>query len=365
MFVKYNDLLRGFGAALAGCKGNRYVTTTHAINSCIVKASKLTKAAKVYRGMAGGVMPESFWEPNAQGVRGGIESAFMSTTFDRSVALHYATVPGKPAIVFEMQMGMTDRGAELGWLSQYPHEAECLFAPLTGVEVIRTRVEGATLIIEARNSVNLASLTIEQVVSKRRKILIDIAGTMRNEVCDALAPRKRFSDPVVRQLRGEMVQEMVHNIAASEPAEWFNEDANFAKAMGIAIKIKEALMESPNGIDLRGASMLTALPSRLGQCTTITELSLPWCMALTALPDTIGGCKALESLDLDCTGVVALPAGLAECVELQNLNLHNCSALHELPDLSGLQYLTVSDLPDELEPWQEGGYKAWQVGGPA
>ena len=46
--------------------------------------------------------------------------------------MHYAQQPGKPALVFEMQLGMIDRGAELGWISQYPYEAECLFAPLTG-----------------------------------------------------------------------------------------------------------------------------------------------------------------------------------------------------------------------------------------
>ena len=88
----------------------------------------------MYRGVAGGVLPENFWEANAQNVKGGIELAFMSTTFDKSVAMHYASQPGKPAIVFEMQMGMIDRGAELGWISQYPLEAECLFAPLTGRE---------------------------------------------------------------------------------------------------------------------------------------------------------------------------------------------------------------------------------------
>ena len=104
MFVKYNDLLRGFGDALAGCKSNRYVTTTHVINSAIVKSSKLTKAQKVYRGVAGGVLPESFWRANKQGVKGGIENAFMSTTFDREVAMHYAgSVPGKPALVFEVR----------------------------------------------------------------------------------------------------------------------------------------------------------------------------------------------------------------------------------------------------------------------
>jgi hypothetical protein len=66
-------LLRGFGAALAGCKGNLYVTTNHVINSAIVKASKLTRATTVFRGIAGGLLPESFRTPNEFGVKGGIE----------------------------------------------------------------------------------------------------------------------------------------------------------------------------------------------------------------------------------------------------------------------------------------------------
>jgi hypothetical protein len=46
----------------------------------------------------------------------------MSTTFDRDVAMCYAvSKAGKPALVFEMQMGMVDRGAELGWISQVRH----------------------------------------------------------------------------------------------------------------------------------------------------------------------------------------------------------------------------------------------------
>ena len=98
MFEKYNARARGFGRVFDGCKGNGCarlaprtlcaagallvtpltrvlvhswadVTTTHAINSCIVKAAKLTEASRVYRGVAGGVLPDSFWEPNAQGVR--------------------------------------------------------------------------------------------------------------------------------------------------------------------------------------------------------------------------------------------------------------------------------------------------------
>ena len=91
----------------------------HVINSAIVKSSKLTIAAKVYRGVAGGRLPDSFWTPNEYNVRGGIEGAFLSTTLDRKVAFDYAgNTPGKPGLIFEVQMGMVDRGAELKWLSQ-------------------------------------------------------------------------------------------------------------------------------------------------------------------------------------------------------------------------------------------------------
>ena len=56
----------------------------------------------------------------------------MSTTTERSVALTYASSqPGRAGLVFEIPMGMVDRGADISWLSQYPHERECLFPPLT------------------------------------------------------------------------------------------------------------------------------------------------------------------------------------------------------------------------------------------
>jgi hypothetical protein len=79
-FVKYNETLRSVGRE--GRRG--YVTMIHAINSMIIKASKLTKAARVYRGVGGGVHPESFWTPNKQGARGGVERAFTSTSHKRS-----------------------------------------------------------------------------------------------------------------------------------------------------------------------------------------------------------------------------------------------------------------------------------------
>ena len=79
MYVWYNvRVLR------KGLKG-QFVTTIHCISSAIVKMAKLQKTATVYRGVSGGVLPESFFTPDANGSVGGVEAAFMSTSTNREV----------------------------------------------------------------------------------------------------------------------------------------------------------------------------------------------------------------------------------------------------------------------------------------
>jgi len=111
---------------------NKYTTTLHAINSAIIKLGKLTKAIKVYRGIAGMKLPSEFWIPNEFGVRGGVEKAFMSTTTEQAVAMGYASdgrgEKASMGIVIEVQQGMVNRGADISRLSQYPHEREILCA---------------------------------------------------------------------------------------------------------------------------------------------------------------------------------------------------------------------------------------------
>ena len=150
MFCKYNAVLRGRQSATQypkkqmielccaqhdaddyangtlecdeACKrANMYATTIHAINSCIVKLSKITEAKPVYRGVSGMKLPEAFLKTNEFGVRGGIETAFMSATRDYKVAKQYAARSSTQTI-FNIQQGMVSRGADLEWLSQYPHE---------------------------------------------------------------------------------------------------------------------------------------------------------------------------------------------------------------------------------------------------
>ena len=115
----------------------------------------------MWRGFKGATLPKEFFQPNSSGVRGGIEYGFSSTTTDRAQAVSYAQ--GSASTIFEMQMGMVDRGADLSWLSQYPHEKEVLLPPLTGIEALTSDVEGSILVINSRLSLNLAAQTLEQV----------------------------------------------------------------------------------------------------------------------------------------------------------------------------------------------------------
>lgn len=203
LYHKYNHVLR----AKSGnpfindmykkmCKDNQYPTTIHAINSLIIKLSKLTVATKVYRGFCYAKLPDSFWTRNSEGIRCGIEYGFSSTTTERSVAEHYGTGPA--GTIFEMQMGLVDRGAELVWISQYPHEAEILFPPLTGLEMSNAVVDVNQLVVSTRLSVNLTALTLEQVVSKRRKMIMDMGEGMTMEIKEELKERPEDAETAVR-----------------------------------------------------------------------------------------------------------------------------------------------------------------------
>lgn len=122
MYMKYNAVLRSYSgdAYLLKqykelCLGNQYVSTIHAINSCVIKLSKLSVAGKVWRGVCYGKLPDCFWTANAEGIRGGVEFGFGSCTREKQQAVHYATGcgiahPNDAMTIFEMSMGMVDRG---------------------------------------------------------------------------------------------------------------------------------------------------------------------------------------------------------------------------------------------------------------
>ena len=87
-------------------------------------------------------------QPN-QPHRPPLQGGLMSTTTKKEVASFYAQGGARkkdmkgPAILFETQLGMVARGADVSWLSEFPGEEEILFSPLAMIEVRGSRVEGA------------------------------------------------------------------------------------------------------------------------------------------------------------------------------------------------------------------------------
>ena len=136
------------------CDGNLYPTTIHVTNRALNTLASLSKCQYVYRGVSGGLLPPEFNTPDEiDHFRGGVEFAFMSTTTSKEVAIDYAKASGN-GLVFEIWMGMVDKGAEISVFSQYPHEAEICFPPLTALEVRGTRIDGSLTMVSVDARVN-------------------------------------------------------------------------------------------------------------------------------------------------------------------------------------------------------------------
>ena len=134
--------------------------------------------------------------------------------------------------IFEMQMGMVDRGADLSWLSQYPHEREILFGPLTGIEVLRTRIDGTVVVIECAFSINLTALTLEQLLTKRHKLVKDTLSSM------VLEMRMQSGDESADSLKGALDA----GVFSDRVPEDFNNDATYSEAIRKANSIKASIL---------------------------------------------------------------------------------------------------------------------------
>jgi hypothetical protein len=165
-----------------------------------------------------------------------------------------------------------------------PHEEEILFAPLTGLEVHGFRVEGSVLVVEAKMSVNLNALTIEQVVSKRRKVVQDM--------CDQVMLRfeheipKRPAWQALVELRGDAVQLATATLQrqldglSRRDAEHYNEDASLGDAITRAVASvghAEAWPDSRAKLARTAEVRLTPRASRFSACLCDTIVLSPRC----------------------------------------------------------------------------------------
>lgn len=183
MYEKYNVVLQGVHAESLQrlrkkhrelCMGNRYTNTIHALSSALVKLSKVLKPLKVYRRLNGG-LPER-WNSTEGRLRGWVQLSFLSTTADHAAAMKCpeSSSGAECGIVLEINLGPSDRGADVSGLSQYPHEHEVLLPPWLGLEVADTRIEDSLLVLEVRLHWDFMPKTVEQVSRRKHKMVTDM-----------------------------------------------------------------------------------------------------------------------------------------------------------------------------------------------
>ena len=97
-----------------------------------------------------------------------------------------------------------------------------LFGPLTGIEVVDTRVDRTVVVIECAFSINLTAMTLEQVLNKRFKTLQDMGNDMETEVRGSLVGTG-VEDVQAAKLRAALKAQVLH-----EKPEAFNQDEIFA-----------------------------------------------------------------------------------------------------------------------------------------
>ena len=118
-----------------------------------------------------------------------------------------------------------------------------LFPPLTGLEALETEVDGSSLLIITRLSLNMTSLTLDEVVSRRRKTLMDMADGMKMEVEKAVADRHQG---VATKILAKAI-EWGH---LQQSPEWFNNDDNFSLAVQQALGVKQGVIKAASKLPL-------------------------------------------------------------------------------------------------------------------
>jgi hypothetical protein len=405
MFTVYNTALRAMGNAEApgivpaydanfgglDARG-RFATTIHMINHGVIKLARLSQGGlAIHRGLADMKLPSMFLEVNVDGVKGGVEFGFMSTTADKNVALQYSKgTAGAPRTLFTARTSLTSRGAYLGFLSQYPGEEEFLWAPLCAMEVLGDPVkEGGVLIFTLDFASNpticaptadaVAQLAKAAAVEEMRqaelesaaelaKIMtpdgfLDLSGlggsvqsTSPHKLKRKKSGRSVTLPPGIGALPGLRVLDLSGNgeqlLGGLPEALWLLTSLEELRMQRCGLRV---LPEGVGGLvglkqlHLYGNVELGVLPESLWSLTGLEMLDLSEC-CFTVLPEGIGHLAGLKSLVLSGNvDLRALPEALCSLVRLEVLHMHHCG-LQTLPvGVEGLVALKTLNLTDNVE----------------
>jgi len=112
-----------------------------------------------------------------------------------------------------------------------------LLPPLTGIEALDTNVSGGMLVINARLSLNMAAHTLDQVLSRRRKMLMDMCDGIALELRDKL-------EGSLGQFGVKVLNAALTFGALSKEPEWFNDDKNFSDVMSSSLHMQQEILHT-------------------------------------------------------------------------------------------------------------------------
>jgi hypothetical protein len=141
------------------------------------------------------------------------------------------------------------------------------FGPLTGIEVLRTRIDGSVVVIECSFSINLTALTIEQVLGKRQKVVRDMVeqlrrGAQRDVETNPAWVRLRDADgrcPAVDRFFKDMLAPL-----AEHEVTHYNENGPLGDAIQEAVALADGISRWPEGLKALAARPRAWLRQRLG-----------------------------------------------------------------------------------------------------
>ena len=260
---------------------------------------------------------------------GGVETGFMSTTTDWHVANDFATrgvsrSSDKCSMLFQIKMGMVDRGASVVWVSQFPTENEILFAPLTGLEVISEPwLEGSTIMISLRISTNTRDLTIDEVIGKMKRSHIDLIRYIIDDLQCTGVDDGTLLLPLTSLLQRQAERDAIE----------FNITANFSRWTEQLLEARKQVMQCISAPDAWAALVKThgkdatvermhkviTLEARAGEYTSAISL------ALAALQH-----KPLERKEREAVDAAVAKASKATGMRLEASELPRLEAASEM-----------------------------------
>ena len=98
-------------------------------------------------------------------------------------------------------------------------------------------MDGSGLVVQTRLSVNLSALTLEQVVSKRRKMIMDMGDGMMMEIREELKGKPEYAENAVL-----LIRKGLEAGPYSFSPKWYNDDENFARAVGMSLGLKKTVV---------------------------------------------------------------------------------------------------------------------------